>query len=112
MVDACRDNGVVPVVTYHHFTTPRWAAADGWGAPVTADRFARFCERAADTLGDGVGIHCTLNEPNVVALMGFYLGLFPPGIRNEGALGAATDNLIRAHRLSYDAIKAGPGDAP
>jgi beta-glucosidase len=113
MIDACRDNGVLPVVTYHHFTTPRWAASDGgWENPTTVERFARFCERASAHMGDGVGIHCTLNEPNVVALMGFYLGVFPPGTRDEGAMGKATDNLIQAHRLAYDAIKAGPGDAP
>ena len=44
--------------------------------------------------------------------MGFYLGVFPPGTRDEAAMGKATDNLIRAHRRAYDAIKAGPGDAP
>jgi beta-glucosidase len=113
MIDACRANGVVPVVTYHHFTTPTWAAlAGGWEAPETADRFGRFCERAAGSLGDAVGIHCTLNEPNVVALMGHYLGVFPPGKREEGALITSTDNLIRAHRLAYDAIKSEVGDAP
>ncbi len=56
--------------------------------------------------------HCTINEPNVVALMGFYLGVFPPGTRDEAAMGKATEHLIRAHRLAYDAIKAGPGDFP
>ena len=34
MIDACRDRGLLPVVTFHHFTTPRWAAADGgWDEP-------------------------------------------------------------------------------
>jgi beta-glucosidase len=113
MIDTCHENHVVPVVTYHHFTTPIWAAqAGGWEQPATAERFGRFCERAAAHLGDVVGIHCTLNEPNVVALMGHYLGVFPPGKREEGALITSTDNLIRGHRLAYDAIKAGPGDAP
>ena len=57
MIDACRDNGVDPVVTYHHFTTPRWAASDGgWENPATAERFARFCERASAHLGDGIAI--------------------------------------------------------
>ena len=55
MIDACRENGVVPVVTYHHFTTPRWAAADGgWESSAMADRFGRFCERARGTSR----IHC------------------------------------------------------
>ena len=47
VIDACRDRGLLPVVTFHHFTTPRWVADDGgWTSPATADRFARFCERA------------------------------------------------------------------
>ncbi|MBA2327023.1 MAG: glycoside hydrolase family 1 protein [Actinobacteria bacterium] len=113
MVDCCRDHDLVPIVTYHHFTTPRWAVqGGGWVDPATADRFGRFCERTVAALGDGVGISCTLNEPNVVALMGHYLGVFPPGERNEAALNRAIDQLIRAHRLATDAIKAGPGDGP
>ena len=59
-------------MTFHHFTTPRWAAADGgWENPTTVDRFARFCERAGAHLGDVIAIACTINEPNVVALMGY-----------------------------------------
>ena len=113
VVATCRDHGLLPIVTYHHFTTPRWAVADGgWEAPVTADRFARFCEVAVAHLGDDVGIHCTINEPNVVALLGYYLGVFPPGKVDEDTHRRVTDILVRAHRLAYDAIKAGPGDAP
>jgi beta-glucosidase len=113
MVDACHERDILPVVTYHHFTTPIWAAlAGGWESPKTADRFGRLCERVAAHLGDVAGIHCTINEPNVVALMGHYLGVFPPGKRDEDALVTSTNNLIRAHRLGYEAIKAGPGRAP
>jgi beta-glucosidase len=113
MIDTCYQNDVVPVVTYHHFTTPIWVSvAGGWEVPESADRFGRFCEVAAAHLGDVVGIHCTLNEPNVVALMGHYLGVFPPGKRDEGAFDKSIYNLIQAHRLGYEAIKAGPGRAP
>jgi beta-glucosidase len=113
MIASCRDHGLVPVVTYHHFTTPRWAVAEGgWEDAVTAERFARFCERAAAHLGDETGIVCTLNEPNIVSLMGYYLGVFPPGKRDLDAYSRANDTVIRAHRLAYDAIKGGPGDAP
>src|SRR5680860_368805 len=107
MVDCCRENGLLPVVTYHHFTSPRWTVTElgGWEDPAVAERFGRFCERTAAHLGADVGMSCTLNEPNVVALMGYYLGVFPPGKRDEDLLVRSTDNLIRAHRLAYDAIK-------
>ncbi len=113
MIASCRDHGLLPVVTYHHFTTPRWAVTEGgWEDAVTAGRFARFSERAAAHLGDETGMVCTLNEPNIVSLMGHYLGVFPPGKRDLAAYDRANDTVIRAHRLAYDAIKSGPGDAP
>jgi len=113
MVTCCRDHGLLPVVTYHHFTTPRWAVTGGgWEDPITAERFARFCERTATHLGDETGMVCTLNEPNIVSLMGHYLGVFPPGKRDLDAYRRANETVIRAHRLAYDAIKGGPGDAP
>ena len=34
MCAACREHGLEPVVTFHHFTTPRWVAArGGWAEP-------------------------------------------------------------------------------
>ncbi len=113
MCATTRDLGLVPVVTFHHFTTPRWAVADGgWTDPAIVDRFARFCERAVAHLGDEIGIACTINEPNIVSLMGWLVGAFPPGHHELGEYAAANQHLKAAHRRGYDAIKSGPGDFP
>jgi beta-glucosidase len=113
MCAACLDHGLLPVVTYHHFTSPRWvAAAGGWEEPATADRFARFCERAAAHLGDLVSWACTINEPNIVAFMGYLFGSFPPGATDEPRFRRAREVLLDAHAKAVDAIKSGPGDAP
>jgi beta-glucosidase len=107
---ACRERGVEPIVTFHHFTTPRWVAArGGWIAPGTADLFARFCARTAAHLGDLAGRACTLNEPNIVATFGHLWGLFPPGKREPDLRRRANDVLIDAHRKAAGAIHAGPG---
>ena len=103
----------MPVVTFHHFTHPRWLAAAGtWEAPQAADRFARFCERAAAHIGDLVGMAATLNEPNVVATMGWRLGIFPPRVRDRARRSAVNDTLAAAHRKAVEAIRSGPGDFP
>ena len=61
---------VTPVVTYCHFTTPRWfAGAGGWAAADAPDRFGRYAERVTDHLGDLLPWVATLNEPNVLDLM-------------------------------------------
>ncbi|WP_312736427.1 family 1 glycosylhydrolase [Brevundimonas sp.] len=66
IVAHCRDQGLAPIVTFNHFTTPRWFAADGgWENPDSPDLFARFCERAGRALTDGVSHALTFNEPNL-----------------------------------------------
>jgi len=113
MIATTREHGLLPVVTFHHFTTPRWAVADGgWTDAAIVDRFARFCERATQHLGDEMGMACTINEPNIVSLMGYMVGAFPPGHHDLGEYATANEQLKAAHRAGYDAIKAGPGDFP
>ena len=62
---ACRELGIEPVVTFHHFTSPRWIAAQGgWENAKTADDYARYAGVAAKALGDTIAWACTMNEPN------------------------------------------------
>lgn len=113
MCATCHEHGITPVVTYHHFTTPRWVAHHGgWEDPATADRFARFCERSTAHLGDLIGWACTINEPNMVATIGYLAGEFPPGRRDRALRREVNDVFIDAHRKAADAIHAGPGDFP
>jgi len=107
MCEASLARGLAPIVTFHHFTTPRWVAArGGWADAATADRFARFAGRASKSLGDVIGRACTLNEPNIVATMGYLYALFPPGMRDAGLRQRANDVLIDAHRKGVDAIRS------
>lgn len=113
MCATCLEHRITPIVTFHHFTTPRWVAdRGGWEAPATAGLFARYCERATAALGDLVGWGCTINEPNVVAIHGYRTGAFPPGVRDSEARHRANAVFCDAHRKAYEAIKAGPGDFP
>jgi beta-glucosidase len=113
MCATCLEHGVQPVVTYHHFTSPRWVAADGgWTNPATVDRFCRFAERATAHLGDLVARACTINEPNVVAFVGYVMGAFPPGENDWAHWEQAKQVFVDAHRRSREVIKAGLGDKP
>ena len=109
----CHERGLAPYVTFHHFTTPRWVArAGGWESRATVDLFERFCERAAGHLGDLMGGACTVNEPNIVARMGYEAGVFPPGKRDRSAYERATETFIAAHERARGAIKSSAGDVP
>jgi beta-glucosidase len=109
----CHEHGVQPVVTFHHFSTPRWMAGlGGWENEQIVDRFSRYCERTVARLGDLIAIGCTINEPNIVSLMGYMLGAFPPGRSDRAAYAVVNENLKAAHRRAYEALKSGPGDFP
>jgi beta-glucosidase len=70
MVDGCRARGLAPLVTFSHFTAPRWFSAQGgWTNPESAQLFARYCDKAARALGDGVASIITFNEPNILLLL-------------------------------------------
>ncbi|QGP78017.1 glycoside hydrolase family 1 protein [Sphingobium sp. CAP-1] len=70
MVDGCRARGLTPIVTYSHFTAPRWFSAQGgWTNPESADLFARYCDKATRALGQGVDRVITFNEPNILLLL-------------------------------------------
>jgi beta-glucosidase len=113
MAATCHEHGLLPVVTFHHFTHPRWLAAAGaWEGRHAPDRFARYCERVTAHLGDLIGMACTINEPNVVATMGWRLGIFPPRVRDRDRRDAVNAALVSAHRSGVEAIRSVRPETP
>ena len=135
MLARCWERGITPMVTYHHFTSPRWLhRRGGWAGDSTPGLFARFCERATRHLGDLTGAACTLNELNISAILasnsyfsgedirelpmvhttarelGIDPNQFVPFIFATGQ--KSGEVMLTAHRRGYDAIKAGPGSFP
>lgn len=69
MIDTALDRGLTPVVTLHHFTGPAWfAEAGGWTSSDAVGRFSDFVTTVAPILRDVLWV-CTINEPNMVAIM-------------------------------------------
>jgi beta-glucosidase len=111
VLDTCRDHGVAPIVTFHHFTVPRWLLDKGsFAAPEFPALFERYCDRAAAALGGRIAYACTLNEPQGLGSSGWLLGINPPG-HTDDRDGAqhAIDNLLEAHRRGAAAIRARAG---
>jgi len=102
-----REQGIQPMVTLHHFTSPLWfTSKGGWAAPGSARAFMPFVHRIVDELGDLVQIWCTINEPSIYAANGWITGEFPPGRHGDlAAVYRVTGNMRRAHELAYAAIK-------
>jgi len=108
-----RARGVEPIVTFHHFTTPRWLTQQGgWETGVAIERFGRFCALVAETLGDVMARACTINEPNIVATMGWHAGMFPPGKQDVDLARSVAVHLCDAHRLAVEVIRAAAPGVP
>jgi beta-glucosidase len=107
VLDSISNHGMTPFMTLHHFSTPRWAAADGgWANPKIVDRFARFADIVAARLGDRAPYVCTINEPQIVTLMGYQGTAFPPGAGDKELYWPVTRNFCAAHQAALDAYKS------
>ena len=129
MIEACLDWGVTPVVTYNHFTVPRWMAGrGGWPADDAPERFAAFASRVTEHVGDLLSWVCTFNEPNLMAMMRSTgvlamgtgdgpaaaepaaghggIGGYDPALYRMGIVAADLEQMADAHRMAVQAIKA------
>ena len=135
IIEGCRARGLTPMVTFNHYTSPRWfAAAGGWTNPESPTWFARYCECAMRHLGAHIGFATTLNEPNIMNILRVVL---PPQIFdaqramllaaaratasqkfvggnavNPEDIDAVTANLVAGHKAGRAAIKMVRPDLP
>lgn len=81
LIDALLAEGIEPIVTMFHFDLPQ-ALQDkgGWMQRSTADAFAKFAEVIFREYGDKVKYWLTINEQNVMVLVGEVIGTVPPGL--------------------------------
>lgn len=136
IVEGCHQRGLAPIVTFNHFTNPRWfAARGGWLDGDSPQLFAEQCSRVAKAMGDGISHALTFNEPNLPKILGV-VGL-PAEIheRERAMLERASQlsgggrfvasnvvlaedipqleqGMLRGHELARTAIKAERGDLP
>ena len=113
VLEACQARSIVPVVTLHHFTLPLWVAdLGGFESAEIATLMGNYARVVGDALGDLIGIACTVNEPNIVALMGYLLGAFPPAQRSWERFVKVNEALRACHVAMRDALRETPGDYP
>lgn len=66
VLTCCRENGVEPIVTMMHFTSPKWLIENGgWENKATVEAFKNYCQYVTEQLGDLMHYVCTINEANM-----------------------------------------------
>jgi beta-glucosidase len=133
MLAACRENGVRPMITLYHFSSPRWfAGIGGWENAGAGDLFVRYAERVSQHLGDLTSFASTFNEPNLPMLLKWLTHIELPfttalrmGRQASRAIGSSKfgcfflgdaekleRHMIATHHRALAAMKAGPGEYP
>jgi beta-glucosidase len=107
LVDELLAAGIAPAATLFHWDTPQALEdAGGWTGRDIAEHFAAYASLVGERLGDRVARWMTLNEPNVVTMLGYALDVHAPG-RGLGydALPVA-HHLLLGHGLAVQALRA------
>jgi len=106
LVDALLEAGITPYVTLYHWDLPQTLQdAGGWPNRATAAAFVEFAEVVSRALGDRVKNWITLNEPWVVAQIGYREGRHAPGHTNLAESLAASHTLLLAHANAVPVIR-------
>ncbi|MDF1537749.1 MAG: glycoside hydrolase family 1 protein [Candidatus Thorarchaeota archaeon] len=106
VVKTVLDRGIRPMMTLHHFTNPLWFRDLGaWLNPESPEIFGRYAKKVAESFADLDIIWNTINEPMVVAAMGYLYGDFPPQEKDFGKSQTVTQNMLMAHGYAATQIR-------
>jgi beta-glucosidase len=101
-IDLLKQNGISPMITLHHFTSPIWFThKGGWTNEKSPEQFLKFVYYVRTQLGESVSHWVTFNEPMVMLLGGYANGVFPPGIKDWKKVATPLKNILKAHSLAY-----------
>ncbi len=107
LVDALLAAHIQPYLTVHHWDLPqKLQEKGGW---LNADHgrvFADYAVLLVKRLGDRVKYWTTFNEPGVIAHAGYLEGVHPPGKRNAKLARQVVHQLMVAHGLAAQAMRA------
>jgi beta-glucosidase len=107
LVDALLAANIEPYITLYHWDLPQ-ALDDtgGWPARDTAYAFADYAETMVKALGDRVRHWSTFNEPWCMSFLSYQYGAQAPGLHDEKLAVQAAHNLLVAHGLALQAMRA------
>ena len=107
LVDELLKKKINPYITLFHWDLPLALEKEGgWYNRKTAEYFGEFTEVVTKKLGDRVTNWITLNEPWIVFVCGYLLGVFPPGVFRPFSAFKVAHNLLLAHGTALARIKA------
>ncbi|QFY42060.1 glycoside hydrolase family 1 protein [Candidatus Methylospira mobilis] len=110
---SCREYGLEPIVTLHHFIHPAWLHPDAWLCADTLKYFSDYVSTSIHYINQRLVARkhpplryfITINEPGMLVLNTYIGHEFPGGSRSGFRTGfEALSHLLSAHVLAYNTI--------
>ena len=112
LVEEVLEAGLDPWVTLYHWDLPQALDdAGGWLDRRTAEAFTNYTDVITRRLGDRVRNWITINEPWVVAFLGYGIGVHAPGHRDMTEALQAAHHVLLAHGQAMPVIRSNVRDA-
>lgn len=109
VIDSLIENNITPFITLHHFTNPIWFDDLGsFEKEKNIIHFIDYCKKVFSIYSSKVNNWCTINEPEVYSVMGYFVGVFPPGRKDSQLTAVVHKNLLVAHTRVYYELKKLP----
>ncbi len=107
LIDCCLSHNIEPWVTIYHWDLPDALETrfGGWLGDEIVSLFRDYANVCFKHFGDRVQHWITLNEPWVVAVLGYGQGVFAPGHTSNTEPYVAAHNLLLAHAYAVDTYR-------
>ncbi len=107
LVDRLLEKSIQPCITLFHWDLPQALQEEGgWLAPATRQAYADYAGQMARHLGDRVKMWATFNEPAMATMAGYQGYGFPPGENDQSKALLSAHNILLAHGLGMQALRA------
>lgn len=107
LIDKLLEANIEPLATLYHWDLPQ-ALQDkgGWVNRDIANHLADYSAAVVERFGDRVKKFSPINEPWVVAWLGYGIGIHAPGITDRRSAFAAAHHTVIAHAAATNAMRA------
>lgn len=95
------ENGIEPLVVIWHWDLPSALAKYTWKDEELIQYFVDYAGFCFEKFGDRVKRFLTINEPWIHTIVGYDLGLHPPGLNEPESVYLVIHNMLKAHALAY-----------
>ncbi len=106
LVDELNANGIKPFVMLFHHAWPAWFGELGdFQKPENSAYFIEFADYVFNALKGKVRMWMTFNEPAGYCLSAYFMGDYPPYVKNLKTTGTALKAMIDTHAVIYHRFK-------